>query len=154
MLLIPTGEVLYAVENSSDIYAYQSTTKKEVDPALKPVITTCPATIASGSAIQVAGTGFHGVSGAVGYGDDSSAWTNYPIVRIRNLKSRDVQYCRTFNHTKPDATGNPVVSMGVATGATIITTNVSVPAGIEKGRAELEVVANGIASNGFPVEIT
>jgi hypothetical protein len=154
MLLIPTGELLYAVENSPDIYAYRSTTKKEIDPALKPVITDCPPEIGAGTTVQISGRGFHGVSGAVGYGDDSSAWTNYPIVRVTNFRTSHVQYCRTSNHTRLDASGAQVVSMGVATGAAVITTTVAVPSSVEKGLADLEVVANGIASDRFRVRIT
>jgi hypothetical protein len=44
-------------------------------------------------------------------------------------------YARTHGHT-----------MGVATGATPVTTNFDVPAGAETGPSTLVVVANGIAS--------
>ena len=43
--------------------------------------------------------------------------------------------------------------MGVATGNAIITTHFKVPAGIELGASQLEVVANGIASNSVGVTI-
>jgi hypothetical protein len=52
-----------------------------------------------------------------------------------------VFFARTFNF-----------SSGVATGNTIVTTHFTVPAGIELGASQLEVVANGIASN--PVNVT
>jgi len=53
-----------------------------------------------------------------------------------------------------DASGAQVVSMGVATGTALITTTVAVPSSAEKGLADLEVVANGIASDRFGVRIT
>ena len=53
-----------------------------------------------------------------------------------------------------DASGAQVVSMWVATGTALITTTVAVPSSAEKGLADLEVVANGIASDRFGVRIT
>jgi len=43
--------------------------------------------------------------------------------------------------------------MGVATGNAIITTHFTVPVGIELGASQLQVVANGIASNAVSVTI-
>jgi hypothetical protein len=77
----------------------------------------------------------------VAYGDDCTCATNYPIVRIRHLASGKVFYCRTFDHS----------SMGVATGATIQSTNFKVPAALPSGPGELTVVANGISSKPVPV---
>jgi len=42
--------------------------------------------------------------------------------------------------------------MGVATGSLIVTADFAVPAGIELGASQLEVVTNGIAST--PVAVT
>jgi hypothetical protein len=42
--------------------------------------------------------------------------------------------------------------MGVATGTRAVSTSFDVPAGAETGASNLEVVANGIASN--PVTVT
>jgi hypothetical protein len=52
-----------------------------------------------------------------------------------------------------DGNGNTVTSMGVATGATIITTQVALPADLEMGQSELFVVANGIPSDAAPVVV-
>jgi len=89
------------------------------------------------------------LSQAVGYGDDAMAATNYPLVRIRNRASGHVRYCRTFNHTTTDTGGATVTSMGVATGAGVITTQVAVPADLELGDSDVFVVANGIESLPF-----
>jgi hypothetical protein len=44
--------------------------------------------------------------------------------------------------------------MGVATGNAVITTQVDIPSGIDLGDSMLVVVANGIASQPFPVTLT
>ena len=150
MLLLPTGEIMWVREDSADYYAFQY--RGGPDNRWRPVITVCPASIAAGSAIQVSGEQFNGLSQAVGYGDDYTAATNYPLVRIRNTATGHVRYCRTSNHTTTVA-GVTVPSMGVATGAAIITTNVQIPADIEPGASELFVVANGIPSVQFNITI-
>src|SRR5439155_22867386 len=81
------------------------------------------------------------LSQAVAYGDDAGLATNYPLVRIRNEHGGHVCYCRTFNHS----------TMGNGTGETTQLTSFKVPAGVEHGRAQLEVVVNGIPSE--PVEV-
>jgi hypothetical protein len=90
----------------------------------------------------VKGTQLNGLSQGSAYGDDVQAASNYPLVRITNNATGHVFYCFT---DKPS-------SMGVATGSLIVTAHFEVPAGIETGASQLEVVANGIASN--PVSVT
>jgi hypothetical protein len=63
------------------------------------------------------------------------ASTNFPLVRITNLKSSHVFYSRTHDHS----------SMAVASHG-LVSTRFDVPAAQEKGLSRLEVVANGIAS--------
>jgi len=151
MLLLPNGDVMFAREDDSSFYAYTDYGSPQ-DP-WRPVIKACPAIIAPGSTIQVAGLQFNGFSQAVGYGDDSTAATNYPLVRIKNRQTGHLRYCRTFGHTTLDAAGNVVVSMGVATGGSVITTNVAVPSDLEPGESDLFVVANGIESLPFKVSV-
>jgi hypothetical protein len=64
-----------------------------------------------------------------------------------------VRYCRTRDHTTVDANGNIQASMGVATGAAVITTNVEIPYDIDTGDSILYVVANGIPSEPFAVSV-
>lgn len=151
MLLLPTGDVMFMREDDSGFYAYTGYGKPQ--DIWRPVIQACPAALVPGHTIQVSGLRFNGWSQAVGYGDDSTAATNYPLVRIRNRQSGHVTYCRTFNHTTVDAAGHTVTSMGVATGAAVITTQVAVPASLELGDSDLFVVANGIESLPFRVEV-
>ena len=56
--------------------------------------------------------------------------------RITNNATGHVFYCKTHAHS----------TMGVATGATIVSTKFDVPSGIETGASKLVVVANGIPS--------
>ena len=142
LLPLPTGEILWAREDHSDMYVYVSAAQPQ--NAWRPVITGSPATIVPGSTFTLSGQQLNGLSQAQGYGDDYAAATNYPLVRIINLASGHVRYCDTFGHS----------TMAVATGAATVTTTVDVPADLELGASELEVVANGIASERVGVRVT
>jgi hypothetical protein len=150
MLLLPTGDVMYVRQDDTSFYAY--TNYGTPQDVWRPVIRTCPSMIAPGTTIQISGTQFNGLSQAVGFGDDSTAATNYPLVRIKNRASGHVCYCRTFNHTMTGAAGT-VTSMGVATGSAVITTNAAVPGDIELGASDVFVVANGIESRPFTATV-
>jgi hypothetical protein len=152
LLLLPDGDVMFCRQNDSSFYAYHSPAAPQDN--FRPVIQMCPANLTPGSTIQVSGLQFNGLSQAVAYGDDSQTATNYPLVKIVNKRSNHVRFCRTFNHTTVDGSGDTVPSMGVATGSTVITTNVDIPADIEMGDSQLFVVANGIASIPFDVTIS
>jgi hypothetical protein len=152
LLLLPNGDVMFCREDDSSFYAYHSDAAVPLD-SYRPVIQICPASLTPGSTIQISGLQFNGLSQAVAYGDDSQTATNYPLVRILNKQSNHVRYCRTSNHTTMDSNGNTVPSMGVATGATVITTIAEIPADIDSGDSSLFVVANGIPSQPFDVTI-
>jgi len=152
LLLLPDGDVLFCREDDSSFYAYHPDAAAPQD-SFRPVIQTCPTSLVPGSTIQISGLQFNGLSQAVAYGDDSQTATNYPLVRIVNKQSGHVRYCRTFNHTTVDHSGNVIPSMGVATGAAVITTNVVIPVDIELGDSSVFVVANGIPSQPFDVSI-
>jgi hypothetical protein len=139
MLVLPNGQVL-VTDESNDVEVY--TEKGKVETKLAPVISSFPTTVTHGSTYTLSGTYLNGWSQAVGYGDDYQAATNYPIVRITNTATGHVFYARTANHS----------SMAVANPATV-TTQVTVPAGIETGASTLEVVANGIPSAPFSVTV-
>lgn len=139
MLVLPTGEILLT-DGSSDVELYTSTGGP--NPAWAPAITKVPKTLTHGKSSTLKGTQLNGLSQGAAYGDDAQSASNYPLVRISNNATGHVFYARTYNHS----------SMGVATGSLIVTTHFAVPAGIELGASQLEVVANGIASN--PVSVT
>jgi hypothetical protein len=134
LLLLPTGEVLFSA-GSPAMYLY--TPDAGFDPAWKPTITSFPSDVQFGGTYTLQGTQLNGLSQAVNYGDDAQQATNYPLVRAKNLSTSSVSYWRTANHS----------TMAVATGATIVSTNVTVPAGLVAGSYEVSVIANGIASD-------
>jgi len=70
------------------------------------------------------------------------AATNFPLVRITNLKTSHVFYSRTHDHS----------SMAVASNA-VVSTHFDVPSVQEPGLSILQVVANGIASDPYVVVI-
>ncbi len=151
LLLLPSGDAMFTREDDSSFYAYRPAGAQPQD-SFRPVIQNFPATVAPGSTVQISGTQFNGLSQAVGYGDDSQTATNYPLVQIVNKQTNHVRFCRTFNHVIADGQGNTSTSMGVATGAFVVTTNAAVPPDLETGPSSLIVIANGIPSQ--PVDIT
>ena len=138
LLVLPTGQVIIA---GGSVKVYTST--GTYSPAWAPTITTFPGTITRGSTYSIAGTQFNGLSQAASFGDEFETSTNYPLVRITNQSSGHVFYARTHNHS----------SMGVATGAAIVSTNLDVPTVAETGTSSLEVVANGIPSAAVTVTV-
>jgi hypothetical protein len=125
MLALPTGEVLLASSLSTDIEIYQSV--GTFNQAWRPSIKKAPSTLVHGQTYQVSGKMFNGVSSGGAFGDEYQGATNYPLVRITNLATGHVFYCRTFNNTSVQA-------------------NFTVPSGIETGNSRIEVVTNGIPS--------
>ena len=95
-----------------------------------------------GSSITLFGVKFNGLSQATAYGDDLQNATNYPIVRITNVATGHVFYCRTHDHSTM-AVGYP----GPAS------THLDIPANMETGQSYLEVVANGIPSARYAIAI-
>jgi Kelch motif protein len=140
MMLAPTGNVLYA-SASNEIYAYSYCSS--IDSTWRPHITSVSSFLRAGGTYTLHGQQINGLSQAVGYGDDAASATNYPLVRIRNKTTGHVFYCRTFDHS----------TMAIATGTSNQSTTFHVPYNIELGDAEIYVVANGIASAPYPVDV-
>lgn len=138
MLLLPTGDVLFAA-GGSDIEVY--TPDGAPDPAWAPHITSHPGYLREKQTYTLSGWQLTGLSQAVSYGDDATMATNYPIIRIRSLGSGKVHYCRSFYFS----------TMAVATGFSTQSVSFKVPVGVEHGFAELCVIANGICSDCVPV---
>jgi hypothetical protein len=137
VLPLPNGQAL-VTGGITSIYSGNGSP----NPAWAPAIANAPATVTRGSAYAISGTQFNGLSQAAAFGDELSAATNYPLVRITNTASGHVIYARTHGHS----------SMGVATGSTIVSTFFDLPMSAEAGASSLVVVANGIAST--PVATT
>ena len=139
VLLLPTGQVL-ETDGTNDVEVYTPTGSPAAGTV--PTIKTVPHKLTLGASYKITGVGFNGVSQAVGYGDDYQAATNYPVVRITNTATGHVFYGRTANHS----------SMAVAN-PNVVSTTLTVPAGIETGASTLVVVANGVASAAKKVTI-
>lgn len=132
-ILLPTGQVM-EVDQTLDVEIY-TPAKMSHNPAWQPIVTAVPVHLVPGSSYVLAGIRLNGMSQGCAFGDELQCATNYPLVRITNLATKDVFYSRTHNHS----------SMGVAQNF-ITTTHFDVPAAQEKGPSQLVVVANGIAS--------
>ncbi len=141
-LLLPSGEVL-ETDFSGDVELYQAANPRPVEAA-RPEIDECGLmhTLKAGSSYPLSGNQLHGLSAGVSYGDDAQAATNYPIVRIKNLASGHVTFARTHGFS------NFSIARHAQSDATF-----DVPAGAEKGKSELVVIANGIASDAVRVNI-
>jgi hypothetical protein len=140
MLLLPTGQVLQT-ESSNDVRLY--TSSGTYDESWRPAITSVPLLVSPESTYTISGTQFNGLSQGAFYGDDFQSATNYPIIRITNQGTGRVFYAKTHDHT----------SMGVATGSLPVSTSFDVPAGIELGTSDIEVVANGIPSTKTTINV-
>jgi hypothetical protein len=139
-LVLPTGQIM-ETDGSNDVEIY-TPADTSYDPAWVPVITDAPAVVKAGSSYLIHGIGFNGMSQASAFGDDYQSATNYPLVRITNLKTGHVFYARTHDHS----------SMAVASKAPVHTT-FDVSPMQETGRSKLEVVANGIPSTPVFVQV-
>ena len=143
MMLLPTGQVLYASDNTGiAIGTPTPRVRRHAEEALEAEITDAPDHLIPGSHHKVSGRRFNGASQAVSYGDDCTSATNYPIARLRYPHGH-VVYCRTFDHS----------TMGVATRQHIVHTIIEVPASAPSGQAHLQIVANGIASDHVEVHV-
>lgn len=137
MLVLPTGQILFT-DFSGDIELYNPTIgpeDREFQRKIAPVVLYAPRLLARRGSYQIYGIGFNGVTQGAAYGDDVQAATNYPLVRITNLKTSHVFYSRTHDHS----------SMAVASDEPV-STHFDVPAVQERGLSLLQVVAQGIAS--------
>ena len=135
LLLLPTGQVL-AGDSNTDIEIYTPDGHdNEREHAWAPIILGGPRAVQPGKSYELRGIRFNGMSQASMYGDEGQNATNYPLVRITNLRTNHVFYSRTHDHS----------SMAVASDD-VVSTHFDVPANQETGPSKLEVVANGIAS--------
>lgn len=141
MLLLPTGQVLYS-NGSNNLQVY--TPDGSPQATWKPDITSFTAVMTIGHHYQLSGGQFNGLSQACSYGDDAQMATNYPIVRVTNIATGKIYYLRTSNHS----------SMGVATGAAVVSTTVYIPSDLPTGPYIMVVVANGIASDAKNITIS
>ena len=140
LMLLPNGQVMYTAQQN-DIWIYTPDDGPRHD--WRPHITDHPRRVDRGEGYEIAGHRLTGLSQAVSYGDDYTAATNYPLVRIINDATGDVTYAATHNHS----------TMAVATGSLPVSTRFDVPDGIETGASRIQVVANGIPSASVDISV-
>ena len=140
LLELPTGQLLFT-DTTSDVEVF--TPKGTYKSAWKPTVASAPHAVTRGSSYVIHGTQFNGLSQGAMYNDDFQDATNYPLVRIVNLATKHVFYCRTHDHS----------TMALATGSKPVSTHFDVPANVETGSSKLYVVANGIPSAGVAVTV-
>jgi hypothetical protein len=141
LLILPTGQILFT-DGSSTVQVYNSAGSP--NPSWAPSIGSISSTTLTGGATyQISGTQFNGLSQGTSFGDESQNPTNYPLVRITNNATGHVFYARTHDHS----------TMAVVTGSLAVSTSFDVPAAIEAGASQIQVVTNGIASTAVAVTV-
>ena len=140
LLILPTGQVL-ATNQTNDIEIYTPASLKS-NSSWRPVIRAVPGNLKAGHSYILYGIRLNGMSQGSMFGDELQNATNYPLVRITNLKTKHVFYSRTHDHSTMAVASNDLAS-----------TTFDVPATQESGLSKLEVVANGIASSPVTVNV-
>ena len=140
MTCLPDGKVLFSQQGSSVYWIY--TPSGAPLAAGKPTITGIEQD--GCGQFRLTGTQFNGISEGASYGDDWQMNTNFPIVRLTNSANGSVYYARSYNWN----------STGVMTGSLVTTTKFRVPDSLPAGTYNLEVTANGIASDPMLFEYT
>lgn len=140
MLVLPTGQILLTdFSNDIEVYTPKGGPKRD----WRPVVVFTPPVLRPGHTYPLAGIRLSGMSGGAAYGDDVQAATNFPVVRITNMRTGHVVYARTHDFS----------SVAVASDD-MSWTRFDVPAGLESGPSKLQVVASGIASAPVTVWVT
>ncbi len=136
MLCLPDGSVLFSRQGDDQYYVYTPTGTPL--PAGKPTISNI--LLNNCDTFLAIGTLFNGMNQGASYGDDWQMATNYPIIRISRHDT--IYYASTYNWN----------STGVARGTAADTVQFVLPAGIPHGTWQLQVTANGFASD--PVDFS
>lgn len=138
LLLLPTGQIMYTdYTNDVEIFTPTAGNYNWVPAAYLTSLT-----ITRGHTYVIIGTKLNGLSQATAYGDDLQCATNYPIVRLTNVATGHVFYCRTHGHS--------TMAVGY-TGP--VKTQLDIPANMEAGLSYFEVVANGIPSQRYTIQV-
>jgi hypothetical protein len=142
MLVLPTGEIMSTNQtNQVELYTSSGTYSSAWQPTISSISSTSLGIGLTNYTIY--GTQFNGLSQGAMYGDDAQSATNYPLIRITNNATQHVFYVKTHTHS----------TMAVATGSAQVSTQFDVPGNVELGDSMLQVVANGIPSNPYPVTV-
>jgi hypothetical protein len=138
-LMLPTGQLMFT-DFSNDVELLTSAGSNYT--GWTPTVLLTTAVYTHGHTYTLFGNKFNGASQDSAYGDDFQDATNYPLVRLTNVASGHVVYARThgINATPVQYGGPSYVS-------------VDIPASIETGATNLQMVTNGIASQSYTIAI-
>ena len=138
MLDLPDGTVLVSGAGSG-LYVYQPS-GAQLTNGMPTIIS---ATTNLDGSFHLTGTLFNGISEGAGYGDDWQMNSDYPVARMTN-SSGNVLYCRAYNWS----------TCNLMTGTNVVTTEMTLPAGMLAGTYPLVITANGISSAPYSLTIT
>jgi hypothetical protein len=137
MLDLPDGTVLLT-HRSTDLYVY----KPDGTPLPQGKPTISSVTTNRDGSLHLTGTLFNGISQGTSYGDDEQNDSNYPIVKFTDGNGL-VHYGRSYNWS----------STSVMTSNRAVTTECLPPA-TTTFQNTIQVIANGIASDGVTITLT
>ena len=136
-LVLPTGQVLFGVAGSTQIYIY--TPDGAASPALRAVINSIKYN-GSGK-FTLTGKQLDGQSAGAAYGDDIQMDSDFPILRLVSSTGK-VYYCRTTNWSAV------AVGTGTVTQTVNFTLNPSLPAG------NYSAIVSGAGISSFPIVVS
>jgi hypothetical protein len=140
MTVLPTGQVLFGVSGSTQIYVY--TPDGAASVTLRPVVSSI--TYNGLGKFTLTGRQLDGQSAGADYGDDVQMDANYPILRMVSSTGK-VYYCRTSNWSAAASVGSSTVTQ---------TVNFTLNAGMPAGNYSAVVSGGGISSFPITVNIT
>jgi hypothetical protein len=135
LLNLPDGTILVSNGGSTlHIYVPDGAPQSSWKPTISSI------TMNGNGSYHLIGTQLNGLSQGSSFGDDSQNDSNYPLVRLMDSNGH-TNYCTTYNWS----------STGVQTGSKVVSTEFTLPPGIQLTGApvtySLQVVANGISSD-------
>jgi len=140
LLVLPSGQIM-EIDAQTDIEIYTPATEG-ARPWYTPFDMEVTRELHPGGTYPLVGRLLNGVSQGAAEGDNAQMATNYPLVRITNIKTHHVFYSRTHDFSSM-AVANPKPA----------TAWFDVPPGQETGPSLLEVVTNGVACEPIPVNV-
>ena len=138
-LMLPSGQIMFT-DYTNDVEIFTPTGSNY--SGWQPTALLTNAVYTRGTTFLLNGHRFNGASQNNAYGDDLQNATNYPIVRFTNVSTGHVFYARTHDHS-----AMPVGFNGPGF------THVDIPANMETGQTNLQIIVNGIASQNYTIGI-
>ncbi len=139
LLMLPTGQLMFT-DFSNDVELFNSTGSTYT--GWTPSLLLGGAVFQRGQTYTIHGFKFNGASQDGAYGDDFQDATNYPLVRFTNISTGHVFYGHVHGvNAMPVGYSGPSYA------------KVDVPANMETGATNIQVVVNGIASANYQIGI-